>query len=300
MSSSQPISGTSRQPNMTPFEDEILCTIYAKYTARSIEGNSISSGTFWDTVKDEYNVTHGITITRTRSMLSTRYNHISHQIMLYIAKLSHQMNNMGSGTNEFQAVTNARDAYRAETNKHFTFDNCYQILKDLPKFDLENTAGNDDSPTPVREDDTPGVRDVPDRPPGRKGEKQRARQRARSDNLDCNTAVLKHCEDFNAMFKSKQEWKNNRALKFDSQMDAFIQMKRADQLTKKQDQLVRLGREQSYIMELDMTHMNEIQNQFLFKRFNELTTMVVATEAAISELQSNSAGSSGPSGSVND
>ena len=45
MSSSQPI-GTSRQPNMTPFEDEILCTVYAKYTARSIEGNSISSGTF--------------------------------------------------------------------------------------------------------------------------------------------------------------------------------------------------------------------------------------------------------------
>ena len=83
-------------------------------------------------------------------------------------------------------------------------------------------------------------------------------------------------------------------------MDAFIQMKRADQLTKKQDQLVRLGREQSYIMELDMTHMNEIQKQFHFKRFNDLTTMVVATEAAISELQSNSAGSSGPSGSIND
>ena len=94
------------------------------------------------------------------------------------------------------------------------------------------------------------------------------------------------------MFKSKQEWKQSRAMKFDSQMDAFIEMKRADQITKKQDQLVRLGREQSYIMELDMAKMNEMQQQFHVKRYTDLSNTVAVTEVAIAALMSNTVGSS--------
>ena len=212
--------------------------------------------------------------------------------MIYVAKPSHQIDNIGSGNNEFDAVTKAREAYRVETSKQFMFDKCYQILKDLPKFDLKNTACNNDNPTPLDSEDSPGVRDVPYRPPCRKGEKLRARQRAHSYSLDCNTTVPKHCEEFNEMFESKQEWKQSRAMKFDSQMDAFIEMKRADQITRKQDQLVRLGREQSYIMELDMTKMNEMQQQFHVKRYTDLSNMVAVTEAAIVALMSNTAGSS--------
>ena len=90
--------------NIKVFEDEVWCRAYISVSVDSIQGANQTLEKLWEVVTVKYHEQPGIIVQRTLSSLQPRFSAISTAVQLYVAKLSHAINNADSGTNEMDWV----------------------------------------------------------------------------------------------------------------------------------------------------------------------------------------------------
>ena len=89
---------------MTIAEDEALCRAYISVSVDSVQGANQTAERLWEVITAKYHEQPGIMVQRTLLSLQSRFSFISSSVIYFVAKLSHAMNNQGSGTNEMDWV----------------------------------------------------------------------------------------------------------------------------------------------------------------------------------------------------
>jgi hypothetical protein len=164
----------------------------------------------------------------------------------------------------------ARMEYMQISGKAFKFEECYEILKDQPKFSLRTTHVFDSgpsyqsmihpaprSPTPINsESDVQTDGDSPSpipRPPGRKAEKKKGKRTAESSEL---SKIVEETRNFNSFYKEAEERR--------------IQATERKIMLREKDQELKERLEEDRIMALDMTTLSETQRFYFICRQNEI------------------------------
>jgi hypothetical protein len=156
------------------------------------------------------------------------------------------------------------------SGKAFKYEECYELLKDLPKFSLRTThifesghcsqstgAATPRSPTPVNWDsDIPTDGDSPSpisRPPGRKAEKKKGKRMAESSEL---ARIVEETKNFNSFYREAEERRIQAT-------ERKIEIRQKDHEMKE-----RL--EEDRIMSLDLSSFNETQRFYFMCRQTEI------------------------------
>jgi hypothetical protein len=156
------------------------------------------------------------------------------------------------------------------SQKAFKFEECYELLKDQPKFSLRTTSIFDSgassqstgtatprSPTPFNWDsDLPTDTDSPSpipRPPGRKAEKKKGKRMVESSEL---ASIVEETRNFNSFYREAEERRNQAT-------ERKIEIREKDHELK-----ARL--EEDRIMAMDLTTLNETQHFYFMCRQNEI------------------------------
>lgn len=179
-------------------------------------------------------------------------------------------------------INRARQEYLASQHKPFTFDNCYQILKVLPKYDPTTTVintqrfssdGNETSSpgtpsTPFASinlnDDSPiDIESPSDRPEGRKAEKKNLKRKNRASNVAANAAVVESVEKFSTQYAKNAEDNRQSRMRFESQMEELIKL-RKDEVEST------LRKEEDALMATDITNMSYHQQEYYKMRYTEI------------------------------
>ena len=139
-------------------------------------------------------------------------------------------------------INRAHQENKQYANKPFGFDNCHKILKDLPKFDPTTTRintqhyssdGNQTSSpsTPTdfsninfSEDSPIDIESELERPPRRKGEKQRQKRESRANSVSANSLVIESVEKFTKQYAKSVGQNQQAKMCFKSQMQELIQI----------------------------------------------------------------------------
>lgn len=102
-----------------------------------------------------------------------------------------------------------------------------------------------------------------ERPPGRKGEKDRQKRKNRVSSLSTNKAVVERVEKFHTEYFEKANDTRDARLHFNNQMSELIKIR-------KEEKDLKLQKQEDAIMSVDTTNMSIPQQQYYQIRFNEI------------------------------
>ncbi|GKE52897.1 hypothetical protein Tco_1488053 [Tanacetum coccineum] len=113
----------------TMVEETALCQAWCDVSENNIDGNSMKSKGFWDTVirhfENETSSSKGYD-----SIVSKRKNRVPPEIGAFCAIINNVEANHKSGTNDLDVYHKACAEYKMMYKQDFTLDHCYKILKD--------------------------------------------------------------------------------------------------------------------------------------------------------------------------
>ncbi|OAV95752.1 hypothetical protein PTTG_08874 [Puccinia triticina 1-1 BBBD Race 1] len=127
-----------RGPNFSPEEDEQLAKSWAQVSEDAIKSNNQKSDDFWARVLEDFvQFTPGPE--RDANALQTRWKPLQQACLKFSALYNRISKNPASGSSPNDWMLNARGMYYEQVNKHFTSDQAWNLLKDIPKF--KNLSG---------------------------------------------------------------------------------------------------------------------------------------------------------------
>ncbi|KAM1079174.1 uncharacterized protein LOC126631143 [Malus sylvestris] len=121
--------------NWTLLEDVALCTSWVQVTHDSITGNEMQLREMWSLIHTNYLEKMGGQ--RTKESMSSRWKLLSQSFSTWRDALAQASGNLRSGENLTDQELQAQAWYGAKTkskNKTFTRFECWNIVKDCPKF----------------------------------------------------------------------------------------------------------------------------------------------------------------------
>ncbi|KAM7529819.1 hypothetical protein LguiB_033229 [Lonicera macranthoides] len=184
-------------------------------------------------------------------------------------------------------VREAQMAYQLEKNKVFSFDHCYQILKELQRFSLTTTSSNSQhsrygpseetigSSINLGDDSSPISIEGPDlnRPIGRNAAKLDKKRKGKAKLLASEMAELERSEAFNKMYEEKvaSNAKANEEMRLHmSRLENFREEERQRNIREeaRRNREVDLA-EENALMSMDLTRMNDQQRELYNYRLQE-------------------------------
>jgi len=131
-----------KAPNFKVQEDVLLARAYANVTTDPVHGTDQKSDMFWSNVLLKYNILmnkqpKALQVPRTSDSLRLRWQRtLNKDVQLFNACYSRLLNKNPSGWNEEKIMEEAKKMYTQQSGgKEFKYEECYQILQTLPKFD---------------------------------------------------------------------------------------------------------------------------------------------------------------------
>ncbi|OAV96565.1 hypothetical protein PTTG_26337 [Puccinia triticina 1-1 BBBD Race 1] len=120
-------------PNFTPDEDEQLAKSWAVVSQDAVTSSNQKAANFWARVLDDFNqFTPGPK--QDADNLSTRWKPLQQACLNFDALYNQIANNPASGTSPDDWMLNAQGMYHKQVHKHFTADQAWILLKDIPEF----------------------------------------------------------------------------------------------------------------------------------------------------------------------
>ena len=99
-------SQTSRLPNLSSFDEVVLCHAYCKYSIDGKTGTNQRGGTMWEKIQTKFNNTEGVLYHRSIKVLQGKWTTINRDCMLYSAKMTRAFGaTRGSGTSRAKWVS---------------------------------------------------------------------------------------------------------------------------------------------------------------------------------------------------
>lgn len=132
-----------RAKNFTAQEDYLLCKAYVNASTNPIVGTDQKGKNFWDKVEQNFNelfkqekVEEPYERTsRDRDALQNRFNrHIQKAMNQFAPFMKRILEAPPSGSSPDDYVKMAKNDYRDHYQSEFSFENCYDVLQQLPKF----------------------------------------------------------------------------------------------------------------------------------------------------------------------
>ncbi|CAO3657690.1 unnamed protein product [Mucor hiemalis] len=218
---------TPRSFNVTPLEDRNLCRAWARTSDNAAVGTNRNGLAFFEDVEKNYVIVFTesekpdespvpMPVSRTAVQLRARWNKIQAAVMKFVGVLEDVLARNASGANHDDNYNEALRLYELEHPQHhrFQYGDCYEILKDEPKWTSYVAAKNNRggrrtaivSSTSASEEST--LEEVP-RPQGRKASKRKA-----AEGPSLATILEEQFEALNKQLEKRQKL-NEKNKKFD-------------------------------------------------------------------------------------
>ncbi|XP_021712832.1 uncharacterized protein LOC110681396 [Aedes aegypti] len=127
-----------RGKNFTTAEDEQICRSWLWVSKDSIKETDQQRNDFWTTVKNHVEKIMPSLSGRTADGLRQRFQHLSALVSKYSSCVSFVNKLNASGTSAEDRAQKARDMFLSDTkSKTFKIQSCYDILKDEPKYKMQ-------------------------------------------------------------------------------------------------------------------------------------------------------------------
>ena len=124
-------------------EDVYLARAWVNISENAAKGADMTTHDFWSKVAAKFNqlVAEGARgddffefTTRERISLSNRWNQTRPKISLWVPIMNDVETNPKSGENQEQMLVRAHELYQGKHDKEFRFYDCYEVLRESPKF----------------------------------------------------------------------------------------------------------------------------------------------------------------------
>ena len=136
-------------------EDVYLARAWVNISENAAKGADMTSHDFWSKVAAKFNqlAAEGATgddffefTTRERLSLENRWKRIRPKVSLWVPIMNDVETNPKSGENEEQMLARAHELYQGKYDEEFRFYDCYEVLKESPKFGVTfGTKEDEDS-----------------------------------------------------------------------------------------------------------------------------------------------------------
>lgn len=130
-----------RGKNFTMAEDEQICRSWLWISKDPIKGTDQQRSDFWSAVKLNAESVMPSLGSRTSDGLRQRFQHLSALVSKYAGCVNFVNKLKVSGASAEDQAQKARDMFLSDTKtKTFRIQSCYDILKDEPKYKLQQEA----------------------------------------------------------------------------------------------------------------------------------------------------------------
>uniref|UniRef100_I1PIT7 No apical meristem-associated C-terminal domain-containing protein n=1 Tax=Oryza glaberrima TaxID=4538 RepID=I1PIT7_ORYGL len=123
-----------RSKNFSLEEDNLLVSAWINVSFDPVQGTDQSHGTYWGRIHDYFHQNKEFESDRSQSSLVHRWSTIQEHVNKYCGFLSQIQNRNQSGVNHEDMHVQASLMYKKKEEKKFQFMHCYNVLKNLPKW----------------------------------------------------------------------------------------------------------------------------------------------------------------------
>lgn len=144
---------SSRGLSYTVAEDKVLCSAYLNVTRDPIVGTNQKSETYWERITNYYN-TNTPGPARTTDSLISRWSTISKDTARFCGIKAEVDRRRQSGKTESDRIEDAVQQFRGLLGKPFQFLHCWQVLRNMRKWEDWVSGKKDDSTPNIEEGET--------------------------------------------------------------------------------------------------------------------------------------------------
>ncbi|XP_062713679.1 uncharacterized protein LOC134290536 [Aedes albopictus] len=147
-----------RGKNFSKPEDRQICVSWVYTTQDPVKGTDQNVTSFWAAVFKHATAGTPSLSSRTPEALRQRFGAISRSVMKFSGcnKSVQRLNK--SGTSSTDKFDMALELYKADHKEDFKYLDCYEVLKQCPKFNMSQPSPK--TPKPSDEDNNPGTLDL--------------------------------------------------------------------------------------------------------------------------------------------
>ncbi|TVU26563.1 hypothetical protein EJB05_29116 [Eragrostis curvula] len=259
-------------------EDTLLVSAWLNVSLDPIQGVDQSRSTYWKRIYDYFHANKTFDSDRTQGSLMNRWSGIQHDVNAFAGCLSRIETRNQSGCTVDDKIASACTMFKAEDRLHrnFPYMHCWKILKDKPKW-IDRKQSATQKPASKKQKTSPnatpssapavlaaghvGETQASDgaqvRPPGKKTEKAKLRQRSSMEVVDYLVAKKKEVD------AEKDLKKEERCQKAFALQEERIKFEKEHFEFKRQ-------LEEDRIMNIDLSTLSYKQQQYYEARQNEI------------------------------
>jgi hypothetical protein len=121
--------------NFTVTDDILLCKSYCNVSNDPLKGVDQKLTNLWESI-EKYFDTHRLSTSapRTARSLQSRWSLVAHDVAKFIGNFTLASSRNGSGTNSDGILAEAHALYVTENSKPFLFQECWEVLRSMPRF----------------------------------------------------------------------------------------------------------------------------------------------------------------------